>query len=246
MNLVGQGRLGAMLQKPPQIVTEHLNLPTDKGLMVTAVFPDTPAEKAGFKKHDIVLEFAGKEVTHDITMMQKLFRDLKADKAYDAVVMRKGQKETIKGIKVPEADDDEVGNLAPLPALPGNVLPGFPQGFPNIQIVPGGNIQIPNLPFPIPGGIPGGIQGGGVIKLQVNANGNGNESMKVQVVNDDFSVEYASGALKASLKGTRKAGKTKVSEIRIQDDGADIRAAGIDQVPDRYRATLNRMLDAIK
>src|SRR5690606_37864903 len=62
---------------------------------------------------------------------------VKPDQAVDAVVLRKGKKETVKGLKLPEAKEDPFGPPAfrfnfpnfPAPgaALPGN-FPGVPGG----------------------------------------------------------------------------------------------------------------------
>jgi hypothetical protein len=95
-------RFGAVVQVPPPVVVDQLELPANKGLVVLDVQPDSPAEKAGIRKNDILLEFAGKPVPSDLVDFTKDVRDHKLGDIVDAVVLRRGKRETIKGIKLAE------------------------------------------------------------------------------------------------------------------------------------------------
>src|SRR5439155_21475502 len=66
---------------------------------------DSAAAKAGMKAHDILLEINGKVVPDDTTEFLKIMNEIKADKPVDAVVLRKGKKETLKGLSLPEAKE---------------------------------------------------------------------------------------------------------------------------------------------
>ncbi len=99
-----QPRLGVGIEKITPILIEQLNLPQDAGLVVNAIQPNSPAEKAGLKTNDILLQFGGKDVPADTTKFQEMVRNTKAGEKIEAVIMRKGQKETIKGIELQEVE----------------------------------------------------------------------------------------------------------------------------------------------
>lgn len=100
-----EARLGAMLSKPTGAMVDQLDLPKDQGLVIEELRDDSAAAKAGLKRHDILLEIDGKAVASDPAEFLKQLSSIKSDKAVDAVVMRKSKKETVKGLKLPEAKD---------------------------------------------------------------------------------------------------------------------------------------------
>jgi hypothetical protein len=116
-------RFGAVVAPPPEIVADQLDLPANKGLAVLEVRPDSPAEKAGIRKNDILIEFAGKSVPADTVDFTRDVREHKVGEEVDAVVIRRGKRETIKGIKLAEFEDGgRFGGRIPdlrLPNLPG-------------------------------------------------------------------------------------------------------------------------------
>jgi serine protease Do len=85
-----------------------------KGLLVTHVFPDTPAAGAGLKVHDVIVQFDGKEVGGDALDFARMVGDVKADAVVEVVVVRKGKQETIKEVKLPEARPVLRPNVRPL------------------------------------------------------------------------------------------------------------------------------------
>ena len=98
------GRLGAMVEVPSPTIVDQLDLPNDQGLIVADVVPDSAAAKAGVKlAHDILLELDGKAVPNKPEEFVKQLEQIKANKPVDAVVMRKGKKETVRGLSLPEA-----------------------------------------------------------------------------------------------------------------------------------------------
>jgi Zn-dependent protease with chaperone function len=99
----GHGRLGVMVRPPSETLTEQLDLPKGQGLVVESVQADSAAAKAGLKPHDVLLELNGKAVPDDPREFVKQLNDVKANTAVDAVVLRKGKKETVKGLTLPEA-----------------------------------------------------------------------------------------------------------------------------------------------
>jgi hypothetical protein len=140
-----EGRLGALVQKPGETLVEQLDLPQGQGLVVEEVRPNSAAGKAGLKSHDILLEVNGKTVPNDPTAFVKQVGEIKANTPVDVVVLRKGKKETLKGLSLPEAKVEKA-------QVPG----GLPGGFPF-----GGNFQFQNF----------GPAGGKQVLIQTTRNG---------------------------------------------------------------------------
>jgi len=110
-------RLGIRLERLTPVVVEQLGLEKGQGVTITAIVGGSPAEKAGLKANDIVLEFAGKPVTDDPADLIRRVNEAKAGEKVDLVVLRKGKKVEVKGI-------DLAG--PPVPRLPD--FKGFPDG----------------------------------------------------------------------------------------------------------------------
>ena len=101
-----EGRLGAMVEMPTPTLVDQLDLPKEQGIVVNDVLPDSAAAKAGLKAHDILLEMDGKAVPSKLDDFVKQLDDIKPNTPVDAVVLRKGRKETVKGISLPEMPKD--------------------------------------------------------------------------------------------------------------------------------------------
>jgi Zn-dependent protease with chaperone function len=97
----GQGRLGVEVEPPGSALVEQLGLPKDLGLVIVNVREGSPADKAGLRKNDILLEVDARGVPSDNTKLMQMLADIKANKPFDVMVLRKGQKETIKGVTLP-------------------------------------------------------------------------------------------------------------------------------------------------
>jgi beta-lactamase regulating signal transducer with metallopeptidase domain len=104
-----KSRLGAVLAPPSKVITEQLNLPAGKGLVVNSVVPGSAADKAGIKANDILMKLDGKDVPASVHDFNKALEQIKADATVDAVVLRKGKQETIKGITLPKQADNPFG-----------------------------------------------------------------------------------------------------------------------------------------
>jgi hypothetical protein len=100
---VPEARLGAQLRQPSATLVDQLDLPRDQGMVVEEVGPNSPAARAGLKPHDILLEVNGKAVSSKRDAFDKLIEGIEPDRKVEAVVMRKGKKETIKALTLPKA-----------------------------------------------------------------------------------------------------------------------------------------------
>lgn len=126
-----EGRLGAGIEKPSSALIDQLDLPKKQGLVIREVKATSSAAKAGLKVNDILLEINGKAVPDDLTILVKQLAEIKADAAVDAVVLRKGKKETIKGITLPEFKFPGFGPPPGAPGAPGAPgIPGAPGAVP--------------------------------------------------------------------------------------------------------------------
>lgn len=217
----GQARFGVIVQRLTPVLAEQLKIDAAEGLMVLYVVPESPAAKAGIARTDVLVEIDGKPLANDPVAFQQTIAEVKPATEISATIVRRGQKETIKGIKL---NDLRADANVPLPFI----VPGGPriqQGpFPEIQIFQ-----------------PGGNRG-----LQLQTIVNGAEAMRIQVANEKFTILYSLGDLRATVIGARADGKTTPSVIRIQDGEANVTANTLNEVPERYRATIARMLDSVK
>jgi beta-lactamase regulating signal transducer with metallopeptidase domain len=98
-----RGRLGAAVRTPDATLIEQLDLPKNQGLVLAEVRNDSAAAKAGLKANDILLELNGKPVSSEPREFVKTLDEIKPNTPVNAVVLRKGKKETIKGLSLPEA-----------------------------------------------------------------------------------------------------------------------------------------------
>jgi membrane-associated protease RseP (regulator of RpoE activity) len=133
-------RLGAHVARPSATLADQLDLPKGQGLVVENVAANSAAEKAGLKAHDILLEVGGKAVPDKVEGFLKVLDGVKAKTPVDVVVLRKGKKETLKGLSLPEARAARRGrDWAVFPPAGDVVVPGFrfPEGV-GAFVAPGG------------------------------------------------------------------------------------------------------------
>jgi serine protease Do len=115
--------LGARVREVDEVLVDQLGLQKGQGQVIVQVQPDSAAAKAGIQAGDILLELDGKVVSGDARSFDEMLEKIKPNTPVDAVVLRKGKKETIKGLSLPEA--------APQKGLPG--LEKLPKGLPGLE-----------------------------------------------------------------------------------------------------------------
>jgi membrane-associated protease RseP (regulator of RpoE activity) len=120
-------RLGAELQKPSRTLVDQLDLPEKQGIVLKTVKSESAAAKAGMKANDILLELNGKAVSSEVDDFIKQLNDIKKNTAVDGVVLRKGKREAIKGLKLGDV---------PAPANRFGGLGGLGGNLPNLQMLP--------------------------------------------------------------------------------------------------------------
>jgi hypothetical protein len=132
-----KGRLGARLIPVPPAVADALSMPRHQGLWIIDVWPNSPADKAGLKVNDILVELAGKSVTNNYEeFMAKIFKPIQPDADVEAVVLRKGKRISLSNLRIPETAMDAPVQDARLAVDPREL---FPPGVPVPSgIVPAG------------------------------------------------------------------------------------------------------------
>jgi hypothetical protein len=234
-----EARLGVTVSAPGATLAEQLDLPKGQGLTLDRVLPDSAAGKAGMKPHDILLELDGKAVRSDPVEFLKQLTALPAGKAIDAVVMRRGKRETLKGLKLPEARDSGTG-----------VRFGF------------GGPGMPPMTMPAMPGMAGGIGGAGGIGLgggrgvgpgfNFNVNppafgANGGGVMTTTFRTDDrFTSRHQEGNLVITVTGKVEDGKAKVGEIQVQDGRESHKYESLENVPEAYRDKAKHLADLVE
>ncbi|HKI30508.1 MAG TPA: M56 family metallopeptidase [Gemmataceae bacterium] len=248
-----EGRLGAHVEKPSDALVDQLDLPKGQGMVIEAVEPNSAAAKAGLKANDILLELNGKSVPNDPRELARLIDDVKANTPVDAVVMRKGKKETIKGLSLPEAKKVERPGFGGFQAG-GAGLPGFPGGAAGGGFggVPGGGAGLPGFPGAAGGGGFGGVGGAGgfgglpgIAGLPGLAGGAANGVMTtVFRTGDRFTARHQEGSLVVTVTGTVADGKATTKTINVHDGaGKPETYESVDKVPEQYRDKVKNLLE---
>jgi serine protease Do len=102
---VRRGWLGVRIQAVTEEIAETLGLHEAKGALVATVIEGGPAEEAGIRAGDIVLEFDGKDV-EEMRRLPRIVAETDVDKSVDVVLWRDGQKQSVK-VKVGALSEGE-------------------------------------------------------------------------------------------------------------------------------------------
>jgi serine protease Do len=107
---VTRGWLGVTVQALNKELAESFDLDTTHGALVNEVIEDSPADKAGLKRGDIIVEYDGKQVD-ELNDLPRLVAATPVDETVKVKVFRDGKERTIN-VKIGRLDDGEVA-LAP-------------------------------------------------------------------------------------------------------------------------------------
>lgn len=101
---VTRGWLGVGIQELTPELAKGLGLRDTEGVLVSQVFPDSPAEKAGVKRGDVIQSFAGRRIDSAGTLTRTVGLT-PPGQSRDLVVLRDGKPRTFK-IQVIEREGD--------------------------------------------------------------------------------------------------------------------------------------------
>ncbi len=79
---------------------EKLGTDPGKGVLIAEVFPDSPAAKAGLRKNDRILKFAGHEV-HNPRQLQEVVEQTELGTSQTAQIIRDGKPQTVQVVASP-------------------------------------------------------------------------------------------------------------------------------------------------
>ncbi|BCS52946.1 Do family serine endopeptidase [Geobacter sp. SVR] len=91
---VTRGYLGVQIQKLTPELAKSFNLDADKGALVADVIKGSPAEKAGIKTGDIILQYEGKPIV-EYTELPRMVAATPLDKKVKITIFREGQKSEV-------------------------------------------------------------------------------------------------------------------------------------------------------
>lgn len=111
-----RGWLGVSTQDMTHRLARSMKATTEKGALVNNVVEDSPAEKAGIKEEDIIVEFDGKTID-DADDLVRAVRGTKPDASASIVVMRENEKKTLKVTlgKLPRSVRSYAFTIPPVP-----------------------------------------------------------------------------------------------------------------------------------
>ena len=107
---VTRGWLGVTVQALNKELAESFDLDTTHGALVNEVIEDSPADKAGLKRGDIIVEYDGKQVD-ELNDLPRLVAATPVDETVSVKVFRDGKERTIN-VKIGRLDDGEVALAA--------------------------------------------------------------------------------------------------------------------------------------
>jgi serine protease Do len=102
---VVRGWLGVVIQKISPDLKDKLRLKDERGALVGDVTPNSPADKAGIKRGDVIVSFDGKEVK-EMNDLPFIVAATPVGKTVNVDVLRQGQKVTVQ-VKVGELKEDK-------------------------------------------------------------------------------------------------------------------------------------------
>ncbi len=92
---VVRGWLGVSIQDMTPALAEAFGLQTMKGALIGQVLDDSPAEKAGLKQGDIIVQYAGKPID-SVSQIRNAAAQTPVGTDVDVTVIRDGQEQSVK------------------------------------------------------------------------------------------------------------------------------------------------------
>ena len=156
---VTRGWLGVMIQKITPDLAESFKLDRTEGALVGDVIPNSPAEKAGIKRGDVIVSFDGQEV-RTMESLPKIVGNTPPGKAVKVNVIRDGKKKVLSvTIAILKDEEMKVAALDPLGIRVQDITPDIAQSL-NLKDVEG--VLVSDVTPGEPGG-EAGIKRGDII-----------------------------------------------------------------------------------
>jgi serine protease Do len=105
---VVRGWLGVQVQRVTPELAKSFGLDRERGALVADVMPDTPAERAGIERGDVIVEFNGRKID-EMTDLPRIVAAAAPGSEVTMKLMRKGQEKVVK-VKVDELKEERVAS----------------------------------------------------------------------------------------------------------------------------------------
>ncbi len=106
---VTRAYLGVGLQDVDRTLAEAYKLEKPQGAIITRIVPDSPAQKAGLKSGDVVLQFNGQNISRASDLLNLTSR-AKAGERFSVAYQRAGQRLTAQGVFADMPQDVSASN----------------------------------------------------------------------------------------------------------------------------------------
>jgi len=182
---VSHGWLGVGIQELTPELASGLKLPTTSGVLVSQVFPDSPAEKAGFRRGDVIVAYEDRRVEHasDLT---RLVGTTAPGTSVKVKVLRDGREKTLEATiaeRSGEAEQAEEGagpDLRPGGASLGiEVAPIGPEDARRFGLKPGQGVLVRGIDEDGPAAETGIRPGDVILEVQRQPVGSAEEFRRV-------------------------------------------------------------------
>lgn len=107
---VTRGWLGVIIQPVSSDLAKSLGMLTPSGALVNRVYENSPAEKAGLKQRDVIMEFDG-EIIPDSASLPPVVGTTPVGSASNVTILRDGKKVTLPITIEALPDDDNLAGL---------------------------------------------------------------------------------------------------------------------------------------
>ncbi|HNR66710.1 MAG TPA: DegQ family serine endoprotease [bacterium] len=111
---VSRGYLGVQIQDVDENLAKIYGLDKPRGALVASVQPDSPADKAGIKAEDIIVEIAGEKIA-DVEQLRRTVASYSPGTEVDVVVLRNEKNKSLK-VKLAELDGETAEEPTDKPA----------------------------------------------------------------------------------------------------------------------------------
>jgi serine protease Do len=102
---VTRGWLGVMIQQVTTDLAENFGLDRPIGALVGQVIPDSPADKAGIKAGDVIIEYNGKEVSQ-MSMLPAMVANTDVGSKATVIIIRDSKRQNIK-VEIGKLEEEE-------------------------------------------------------------------------------------------------------------------------------------------
>ncbi len=99
-----RGWLGVIIQEVTQEIKEQFGLKTEEGALIGEVTKDSPADKAGLKRGDVIINFDGKKVK-EMNTLPAMVAETPVGKEVEILIIRKGKEKRLT-ITIGELEED--------------------------------------------------------------------------------------------------------------------------------------------